>query len=180
MKKALFLDRDGVVNEDRGYVFRQEDFQFKDGIFTLCREAKSKGYLVIIITNQSGIARGYFGEEEYEKLNQWMLGRFSEQGISIDQVYYCPFHPEEGLGKYRVDSPDRKPGAGMFLKAQKAHDLDLSRSIAIGDRDGDAEAARRAGVGRVVLLEGEYSVQPAEDVRVIADLGEVIPFLQDE
>ena len=180
MKKALFLDRDGIVNEDRGYVYRPEDFQFKDGIFKLCREAKSQGYLVIIITNQSGIGRGYFGEEEYLRLNQWMLEQFSKQEILIDQVYHCPYHPEKGLGSYKMNSPDRKPGAGMFLKAQRAYDIDMALSIAIGDRASDVEAARRAGVGQLLLLAGNDAFQTMEDVQVIRDLREAIPFLREE
>ena len=177
MKKALFLDRDGVINEDIGYLYRPEKFRFKEGIFELCKAAKRQGYLLIIATNQSGIARGRYSEEDYRKLTDWMLERFSENGVRIDETYYCPFHPQEGLGVYVIDSPDRKPNPGMFLKAQRKHDLDMSRSIAIGDRETDAEAARRAGIGQLILLSEEPKEPIPSDVTIIRNLREAIDLL---
>ena len=177
MKKALFLDRDGVINEDIGYLYRPEKFRFKEGIFELCKAAKEQGYLLIIATNQSGIARGLYSEEDHRKLTDWMLERFSENGVHIDETYYCPFHPKEGLGVYAIDSPDRKPNPGMFLKAQRKHDLDMSRSIAIGDRETDAEAARRAGIGQLILLSEEPKESFPSDVTIIRDLREAIDLL---
>ncbi len=177
MKKALFLDRDGVINEDIGYLYRPEEFRFKEGIFELCKAAKKQGYLLIIATNQSGIARGLYSEEDYQKLTDWTLERFSENGICIDETYYCPFHPEEGLGVYVIDSPDRKPNPGMFLKAQRKHDLDMSRSIAIGDRETDAEAARRAGIGHLILLAENLKEPIPSDLTIIRNLREAIDLL---
>lgn len=150
--KALFLDRDGVVNVDKDYVFRIEDFEFIDGIFDLCRSAVERGYLIVVITNQSGIGRGYYGEEDFHALTDWMKRRFEEQGAPIAAVYYCPDHPEHGQGRYRVDSFDRKPNPGMILRAVQDLDLDLSASIMVGDRASDMKAADTAGIGRKVLF----------------------------
>jgi D-glycero-D-manno-heptose 1,7-bisphosphate phosphatase len=152
MRKALFLDRDGVVNVEKNYVCRIEDFEFMDGIFELAGTAQDAGYLLIVITNQAGIARGYYTEEDYHKLTRWMIDEFARRRIRIAQVYYCPFHPEAGLGRYKADSWDRKPNPGMLLRAKKEFDLDLKKSILVGDKMSDIEAGRRAGVGRLILL----------------------------
>ena len=182
MKKALFLDRDGVINEDIGYLHRPEEFRFKDGIFELCRAAKERGYLLIVATNQSGIARGYYSEEEYQKLTNWMRERFLEKGVLIDEIYHCPFYPDEKLGVYGVDSPDRKPNPGMFLKAREQYDLDMGRCVAVGDRETDVEAAHKAGIGCNFLLSetpGEVNHRDLshEDVQVIHGLREAIDHL---
>lgn len=153
LRKALFLDRDGVINIDKGYVHKISDCEFMDGIFDLCRAARDKGYLLIVITNQAGIARGYYTEDDFQTLMAWMREEFRRQGCPLDDVYHCPFH-ENGLGEYRRASPDRKPEPGMILKAAAHHGLDLSRSILIGDKDSDIEAGERAGVGRNILVNG--------------------------
>lgn len=177
MNKALFLDRDGVINDDVSYLYKPEDFRFREGIFALCRQAQRKGYLPIIATNQSGIARGYYTEEDFHRLTDWMLARFRDQGVHIARVYFCPFHPEKGQGRYRVDSPDRKPHPGMFLQAQRDFDIDMAASVAIGDRDSDTEAARGAGVGTLLLMPEKYECSPAADVRVIRTLSEAEAYL---
>jgi D-glycero-D-manno-heptose 1,7-bisphosphate phosphatase len=146
MNKGLFLDRDGVINVERNYVYRIEDFEFVDGIFDLCAKAQTHGFNLVVITNQAGIARGYYTEGDYERLTAWMLDQFASRGIRIDRVYYCPFHPTAGIGEYRRESFDRKPNPGMILRAQKDLDLDLSRSVLVGDKDSDIEAGRAAGV----------------------------------
>ena len=150
--KALFLDRDGVINVERGYVYRREDFCFQDGIFDLCRAAQRLGYLLFVVTNQAGIARGYYSESEYLELTQWMLDQFESQDITVAKVYHCPFHPVHGLGPYKFDSPDRKPKPGMLLRAQSEFDLDMSASALIGDNTSDVAAAQAAGVGTVIWL----------------------------
>lgn len=152
MDKALFLDRDGVINVDRGYVHRIEDFEFIDGIFELCATARARGFRLVVVTNQAGIGRGYFSEAEFGRLTAWMLDQFSARGIVIDRVYFCPFHPSAGIGAYRRESNDRKPAPGMILKAQAALNLDLSRSILIGDKVSDIEAGRAAGVRHSLQL----------------------------
>jgi D-glycero-D-manno-heptose 1,7-bisphosphate phosphatase len=150
--RALFLDRDGVINIDRGYVHRSEDFHFREGIFELCRAAQRLEYLLMVVTNQAGIARGYFTEANFLELTDWMVGKFAEEQVRISRVYYCPFHPVDGIGIYKFDSPDRKPNPGMLLRAQKDFDLNLASSALIGDRLSDVQAAHAAGVGTRILL----------------------------
>jgi D-glycero-D-manno-heptose 1,7-bisphosphate phosphatase len=173
VNKAVFLDRDGVVNEDTGYVHKPEDFRFSDGIFAFCRAARDAGYLLIIVTNQAGIARGCYTEDDFWTLTDWMLARFAEQGVAIDAVYFCPCHPERGLGAYKMDSFDRKPNPGMIFKARDAFDIDLSQSVLIGDKNSDIEAGRRAGVGKLFFLQGKYDFAPADDVTVCGKLSDI-------
>lgn len=177
MNRALFLDRDGVINADGDYLYRPEDINFLDGIFCLCRAAKEQGYRLIVATNQSGIARGYYTEEDFHRLTDWMCGKFTAKGATLDAVYFCPYHPEIGLGRYKVDSFDRKPNPGMLLKARNEFDLDLSKSILIGDRDSDMEAGRAAGVGRLLLLPGKYHCLAAADVVLVCSLWDAKQYL---
>ena len=161
--KALFLDRDGVINVERGYVHRRECFEFIPGIFELCSAAQQKGYLLVVATNQAGIARGYYSESDFNELTSWMIGRFAEKNIAITRLYYCPYHPIFGLGKYRCDSPDRKPNPGMLLRAQSDLDLDLQNSILIGDKLSDIQAGCAAGVGTQILLSAENTEVESQD-----------------
>ena len=151
-RRALFLDRDGVINHDSGYTHRIEDFHFIDGIFDLCRAAQQAGYLIIVVTNQAGIGRGYYTEEDFQVLTTWMVGRFAEEGVTITDVLYCPFHPEHGVGKYKCESADRKPNPGMMLRAAAKYDIDLSQSILIGDNESDMDAAKSANICRHFLF----------------------------
>jgi D-glycero-D-manno-heptose 1,7-bisphosphate phosphatase len=150
--KALFLDRDGVINLEGRYVHSREDFRFQDGIFELCRAAQDLGYLLVVVTNQSGIARAYYTEAEFLELTEWMIDEFAQREIQIARVYYCPFHPLYGVGRYKYDSPDRKPKPGMLLRAREELGLDLESSILIGDKLCDMHAAEAAGVGTKILL----------------------------
>jgi D-glycero-D-manno-heptose 1,7-bisphosphate phosphatase len=152
MRRALFLDRDGVINVERNYVHRVEDFEFVPGIFDLCQEASARGYLLVVVTNQAGIGRGYYTETDFAELTAWMTTRFREHGVPLHAVYYCPDHPEHGVGRYRRDSADRKPGPGMILRAAREHGLDLPRSLLIGDKESDIAAGRAAGVGMNILF----------------------------
>lgn len=146
--KALFLDRDGVINVDRGYVYKQEDFEFIDGIFEFCRCAKQLGYLIFVITNQSGIGRGYYTDHDFRSLSDWMCGVFKEQGVYIEKIYYCPSRPEE-------NSPDRKPMPGMILRAAEEFDIDLAMSVLVGDKNSDIQAGIAAGVGVNLLYRND-------------------------
>lgn len=146
LDKALFLDRDGVINIEKNYVHRIEDFEFVDGIFELCTVAEELGFKLFVITNQAGIGRGYYSETDFEELTNWMLGQFSERGVHIEHVYHCPYHPAAGIEKYRKESFDRKPNPGMILRATDEYNLDLSESVLIGDKDSDIEAGRKAGI----------------------------------
>ncbi len=152
LHKALFLDRDGVINVDVGFAHRPEQIRFMDGIFELCRAAKAKEYLIIVATNQSGIGRGYFSEDDFLSVMDWIKAQFAIQDILIDAVYFCPHHPQEGKGPYRQDCQDRKPNPGMFLQAQREHRIDMARSLLIGDHERDLQAGKNAGVGRLLIL----------------------------
>lgn len=150
--RALFLDRDGIINVDSGYVHRIDDFAFVDGIFELGVWAQSLGLLPIVITNQAGIGRGLYTEDDFERITAWMLDQFRLRGVHIAGVYHCPFHPTAGIGVYRRESFDRKPNPGMILKARTDFGLDLSESVLLGDKDSDVEAGRAAGVRYNVKL----------------------------
>lgn len=150
--KALFLDRDGVINVDKKYVGRIEDFEFLPGVFELCRTAQHVGMIPVIATNQAGIGRGYYTEHDFQRLTEWMLAEFRARGVGIGRVYHCPFHATEGIGEYRRESPDRKPNPGMILRARDDLGLDLSQSVLVGDKDSDIDAGRAAGVGYNVRL----------------------------
>lgn len=151
-RKALFLDRDGVINVEKNYVYRIEDFEFLPGIFGLCTIAQQRGFLLVVITNQAGIGRGYYSEADFNRLTDWMLEEFQAHDIKIDRVYHCPYHPTAGIGEYRRESFDRKPNPGMILKARQEFNLNLSQSVLIGDKNSDIEAGRAAGVGYLVKL----------------------------
>jgi D-glycero-D-manno-heptose 1,7-bisphosphate phosphatase len=161
--RALFLDRDGVINIEYGYVHLREAFQFQEGIFDLCRAAETLGYLLLVVTNQAGIARGYYTESEFLRLTEWMIGKFAEQQIRIARVYYCPYHPIHGVGVYKYDSPDRKPKPGMLLRAQADFNLDLKSSLLIGDQLSDIHAAKAAGIGTAILLHSATAATEVEE-----------------
>lgn len=151
--KALFLDRDGVINIDHGYVGKIEDFDFIDGIFELCQKAQDKGYLIIIVTNQAGIARGYYTEEQFLELTKWMENEFKKKEIHITKTYYCPYHIDAKITQYKKDSEDRKPKPGMLLKAIDKFNIDPKKSIMIGDKKSDIEAGRGAGIRKRIRAE---------------------------
>ncbi len=154
MVKALFLDRDGTINIDYGYVFQPEKFEFINGIFELCRKAQEKGYLIIVITNQSGIARGYFSEQDFAELNSYMLAEFTKHGIKITDVFYCP----------KLSGNDRKPNCGMFIKARDKYGIDMAQSVSVGDKERDIEAAQKAGCGKNFLFTGDNFIKIMEEL----------------
>lgn len=174
-RKALFLDRDGVINVDHGYVHRIEDFQFVPGILEVLLRARAAGYVLVVVTNQAGIARGYYDEDQFRTLTDWMTATLAGAGAAIERVYHCPHHPD-GLGHYRRHCDHRKPMPGMILKAAAELHLDLSASLLVGDKETDIEAGRRAGVGRCVLFSPDPVVATDADV-VIRALDELIPLL---
>lgn len=147
--KALFLDRDGVINLDTGYLHKSEECIFIDGSKELLRAAKDRGYLNIVVTNQAGIGRGYYSENEFQTFMNWMNSSLDNL---IDDYFFCPFHPEHGVGAYKHDSWDRKPNPGMFEKAIKKHNISPLRSIMIGDNLSDIEAAKKVLVARNLLF----------------------------
>jgi len=167
MRKALFLDRDGVVNVEKNYLHKIEEFELVEGIVEVCRAFQDNGYLIIIVTNQSGISRGYYSEEDFATLSQWMVEHFKTLGIIITHIYHCPHHESiDGVCECR------KPEPGMFLEAQKKYDLDMPHSAMIGDNERDIEAAQRAGVGMNILLSTNANQSKAN--RIIQTLMELV------
>ena len=144
--KAVFLDRDGVINQEKGYVHKIEDFHFFPYTFRALRKIPQE-YKKIIITNQSGISRGMYSQTEFEKLNSWVLSRLKEQGIEIDKVYFCPHHPDENCSC-------RKPKTGLIRQAQKEFNLDLKKSWLIGDKTSDILAGKNAGCRTILVKTG--------------------------
>lgn len=135
--KAVFLDRDGTINVDHGYVYKIEDFEFLPGAIDALRILQDKGYLLIIITNQSGIARGYYTEDDYDMLTKYMLNELKKEGINIADVFHCPHLPDAKVEKYRVDCDCRKPKLGLFEQAVRKWNIDLAQSYAVGDKARD-------------------------------------------
>jgi D-glycero-D-manno-heptose 1,7-bisphosphate phosphatase len=179
--KALFLDRDGVINVDHGYVCTPERTEFIDGIFELCRAAKQARHLLVVITNQAGIGRGYYSEQQFLDYMNWMRTVFQQHGAPLDAVYHCPHHPTDGVGDYRRECDCRKPAPGMILHAQWELGLDLARSTLVGDKTSDMAAGRVAGVGSCILiktvpglaLSTSQTIAPADRERVLARFTEV-------
>ena len=136
-KKALFLDRDGIINKDWDYPHKPEHIEFFPAVFELCRAAIEKGYIIVVVTNQAGVAKGYFTENEVMSLHEWMKGQFRQRGIDIAGFYYCPFHKNGVVEAYAKESFCRKPKPGMFLNAAKDLNIDLSASVMIGDKQSD-------------------------------------------
>jgi D-glycero-D-manno-heptose 1,7-bisphosphate phosphatase len=147
LRPALFLDRDGVLNEDRGFVARWEDFAWIPGAREAVADFNEAGWLVIVVTNQSGVGRGYYTEDAMHALHARMAEALAETGAHIDAFYFAPHHPEAPSDAYRhPDPPDRKPNPGMILRALADWPIDRDRSVLVGDKASDIEAARRAGV----------------------------------
>lgn len=142
MTPALFLDRDGVVNVEKNYVCKIEDFEFIESIFNICGYFQKQGFKIIIITNQAGIARGYYTVKDFNHLTDWMEKEFKKRGIIITKTYYCPHHPE-----FTGECNCRKPNPGLILQAKKDYGLDLNKSVLIGDKQSDIDAGKNAGVG---------------------------------
>ncbi len=165
-KPALFLDRDGVINIEKNYLHKQEEFEFIDGIFDLCRFYQEKGYLIVVVTNQSGIARGYYSEKDFSHLTAWMIDAFASEGIEIAQVYHCPHHPD-----ISGECECRKPHPGMLLKAGKELSIDFENSLLVGDSERDIEAAHRAGVKETYLFSEEAKeTQATKNIHALRSL----------
>jgi len=180
-RRALILDRDGVINHDTGYLHRISECRFIDGIFEMAAAFAAEGFVIVVATNQAGIGRGYYGEADFEKLMAWMKGEFARHGAPLAAVYHCPDHPTEGLGAYRRDSPWRKPRPGMLLQAAADLGLDLTRSWCVGDKMQDIEAGRAAGVGTLVLYDpAAKGVERKQDYWVVSRLSEVATLCRAE
>ncbi len=177
-KRALFLDRDGVINVNHGYVHDVKSFKFIDGIFEVARAARECGYSLIVVTNQSGIGRGYYSEQQFNQLTDWMCNEFLNAGAPIEKVYFSPFHPTAGIEAYRKDDVSRKPHPGMIHQAQREMNINLKSSILIGDNAIDIQAGIAAGVGlNILFAQKQNSELSGLHYHVISTLREALPFM---
>ncbi len=167
-----------MINVNHGYVHDIENFEFIDGIFEVALAAHAGGFKLIVITNQSGIGRGYYSEHQFHQLTNWMCDKFLDAGAPIEKVYFSPFHPIVGCGAYKKDDVSRKPRPGMIFQAQREMNLDLRSSILIGDNASDIEAGIAAGIGSNILFSQkqppELNGQPYHEIRI---LREALPFI---
>jgi D-glycero-D-manno-heptose 1,7-bisphosphate phosphatase len=161
LRRAAFLDRDGVINVDRGYVSRREDFTFVPGVLEGARQLHELGYALVVVTNQSGIGRGLYSKDDFDTLTAWMKAEFTAAGAPLAGVYSCPHHPTDAIGPYLRACDCRKPAPGMLLTAAQELKLRLSASVMFGDKETDLEAARAAGVPLRVLLGTDARETPA-------------------
>lgn len=170
--RALFLDRDGIINEDNGYPFRPSDIRFMPGIFPFCRRVRSLGYLLVVVTNQAGVAKGFFSEHDVEELHRWMGERFADEGCAIERFYYCPFHEAGVEPRYRTNLHMRKPGPGMILAAAADLTIDVTRSIMLGDKPSDRIALDGL---RSIIMKSRYTPSGYD----VASFDEALAFIAD-
>ncbi len=169
-----------MININHGYVHTKDNFDFIDGIFDLVRAARAARFLVLVVTNQAGIGRGYYSEKDFHSLTEWMCQEFELQGASIEKVYFSPYHPTAGIGAYRQDEDTRKPRPGMLFKAQQEFQLSLVDSILVGDMPSDIQAGIFAGVGTNILFSRvHHSELLGVDYHKVQALREVIPYLEN-
>lgn len=154
MRRALFLDRDGILNVDHGYIGNPDEIEFIPGVVNFLKKVTRLGFLLVIVTNQSGIARGYFSEVEYGLVESRLVDLFSDEGVVFSGIYHCPHHPD-GIGDLAIFCDCRKPAPGLIIRASRDLDIDLSRSVMIGDKRTDIEAAISAGVAESFLFENK-------------------------
>lgn len=155
MNKAIFIDRDGVINVEKDYVYKIEDFEFIDGVFESCKYLQELGYMLVVITNQSGIGRGYYTQSDFEKLTAWMIGEFAKNGVNVTHVYHCPHAPNEICNC-------RKPKTGMIDTAVEEFDIDVSKSYLIGDKVSDMECAKNAKIKTSIHVKSGHSFDESD------------------
>lgn len=156
-RPALFLDRDGVINVDRGYVAQRADFEWVEGAAQTIANFNARGWFVFVVTNQSGIAHGLYTEADMQALHDWMTAELAARGARIDRIYFCPYAEDASLPAYRRDSFDRKPKPGMLIRAMTDFPVAKERSLLIGDKDADLQAAKAAGVAGFLFSGGDLS-----------------------
>lgn len=164
MNKAIILDRDGTINVEKDYLHKIENFEFEKGALEGLKLLAQLGYIFVVVTNQSGIARGYYTEEDLEILNNYIGKVLEKEGVKIEKFYFCPHHPEKGVGKYRVDCNCRKPNPGMLEQAIKEFDIDREKSFMVGDNISDIEAGINAGV-KPILVKTGHGMEHVERVK---------------
>ena len=170
--RALFLDRDGVINIDKEYLYKKEDFEFVDGIFEIIKLYQENGYRIIVVTNQSGIGRGYYTQDDYMILTEYMMDELRKRDLKIDGVYHCPHTPEDKCSC-------RKPRSGMLMAAKRDFKLDMKNSVMIGDKDSDMRASKSAKVGERIFLSSNQS-RCIDATKTIKDLSQLIMDLNEQ
>ena len=168
MQKVLFLDRDGVINVEKDYLYKIEDFEFIDGIIDLCKHYESNGFIILVATNQSGIARNYYTQADFSLLTYWMIGEFASFGVNISQVYHCPHYPS-----ISGECNCRKPKSGMLLEAAKHFDIDFKNSIIIGDKERDIEAGLNVGITESYLFNKDKTIKESKATRIVSKLDDI-------
>lgn len=168
MQKALFLDRDGVINVEKNYLYKIEDFEFIDGIFNLCKYYQDNGYKIFIVTNQSGIARNYYSDKDFEILTLWMIKEFNKNNIKIDKVSYCPHHPA-----ITEKCNCRKPKPGMLNALELDFNIDMKNSIIIGDKERDIEAGLNAGLKETYLFDEAKIIKISKATKIVSCLKDI-------
>ncbi|WP_298036982.1 D-glycero-beta-D-manno-heptose 1,7-bisphosphate 7-phosphatase [uncultured Desulfuromonas sp.] len=180
-RPAVFLDRDGTINVEKSYLHRVEDFEFIPAAAAAIRRLNEAGFLVIVVTNQSGVARGYYGLDDVDALHRHLQGELGKVGAFIDAFYVCPHHPSEGVGAFGIDCSCRKGRPGMLLRAAEDHHIDLARSFMVGDKAADVEAGLRAGCRSLLVLTGygksEAELASALGGRPVADLAAAVDYV---
>jgi len=151
MKKVFFLDRDGIINIDKGYIYRPSDIEFTEGILSLLKTASVMGFEFIIVTNQAGIAKGMYEEKDVINLHAWMKEELAKHNIEILDFFHCPHHP-----RFTGECSCRKPAPGMIFAAAEKHGINLNESMIIGDKQSDVQAGRNAGLKKTILVSSEY------------------------
>lgn len=154
LRAAVFLDRDGTINVEVGYLCRPEEFRLIDGSAEAIRRLNEAGFLVVVVSNQSGVARGYFDEAAVAGVNETMMRQLAQLGARLDAVYYCPHHPEGAVEQYRRECDCRKPGSGMVRRAEKDLGIDVTRSYVVGDHQGDILLAKNVGARSILVVTG--------------------------
>jgi len=168
MDKALFLDRDGVINIEKNYLHKIEDFEFIEGIFELCEYFRDAGYKIFIVTNQSGIARKYYTQSQFDILSTWLVNEFSKKNIDIKHIYFCPHHPD-----ISGECSCRKPKPGMLLSAQSEFNINLKESILIGDKERDIEAGLNAGLLESYLFNDSKDITSSKATKIVSRLYDI-------
>lgn len=171
--RAAFIDRDGVINADHGYVHRAEHFELLSGVTAALRRLKESGFLLIVVTNQSGIARGLYTEADYAALTQHLRDLLATEGVTLDAAYHCPHLPDATVAAYRVHCDCRKPAPGMILRAIAEFGIDPQRSMLVGDKPSDIQAGRAAGVRWCCLVAAQGSARAGADL-VAPDLARCV------
>lgn len=181
MKKVAFLDRDGVINKEVNYLHRIEDFDYTPNCIEGLLALKEQGYEFVVVTNQAGIAHGYYNQDDYQRLTDWYVTDLKRKGIELLEVIHCPHHPNGKVEQYKQVCEFRKPAPGMILEVLNRYDVDTNRSIMVGDKESDLEAGRRAGIYDLFLVQTghDISADAQERWHVAADLLAVSEHLSD-